>query len=104
MSKTIRFARGSSYLGDYLVGVSENGIIACDFSEEAFNVRFADWELVFDQAGLTEVVEKVGHRILDPGFEPHLAIDIRGVPYKVSIWWRYLQLGFPNDQRKCDAN
>ena len=65
MREVIRYAWGSSYLGKFLVGVSQQGVIACEFdfqpsgSEIDLKERFPEANLVADQEGLADVVDKL---------------------------------------------
>jgi AraC family transcriptional regulator of adaptative response/methylated-DNA-[protein]-cysteine methyltransferase len=66
MREIIRFAWGISSLGDFVVAMSEKGVVALEFSsmhtamENALRIRFPDADLERSQedlAGIMEVVE-----------------------------------------------
>ena len=96
MREIIRFAWGMSSLGDYMVAMSEKGVVALEFNscraaaEDALHIRFPDAELVGSQADLSDVLDRIGRAIEQPGFDPGLMLDLRGTPYEVDVW-RMLQ-------------
>lgn len=92
MRETIRFAWGISSLGDFVVAMSDTGIIGLEFSsqrsamEDALRVRFPDAELIDSQEGLAAVLEKVEQAIEEPGFDPDVPLDLCGTAYEVGVW------------------
>ncbi len=92
MSEIIRFAWGTSSLGNFIVAMSEKGLVALEFNshhaamEDALRVRFPDAEVIDGQTNLTDVLEKVVRAIEKPGFYPGLPLDFRGTPYEVKVW------------------
>jgi len=92
MREIIRLARGSSSLGDFMVATSDQGLVALEFSsshaesEDALRARFPEAEIVGDQQGLSDVLEKVHRAVEEPGFDPVIALDLRGTPYEVEVW------------------
>jgi AraC family transcriptional regulator, regulatory protein of adaptative response / methylated-DNA-[protein]-cysteine methyltransferase len=92
MGEIVRFAWGTSSLGDFMVAMSERGLVALEFNsrraptEETLRVRFPAADVVDSQADLANVVELVGRAIEDPGFDPGLALDLHGTPYEVNVW------------------
>jgi AraC family transcriptional regulator, regulatory protein of adaptative response / methylated-DNA-[protein]-cysteine methyltransferase len=92
MREIIRFAWGTSSLGDVMVAMSDKGLVALEFSsnraatEDALRVRFSDAEVIDGQEALTEVLEKVKRTIEEPGFDPAIPLDLRGTPYEVGVW------------------
>ena len=92
MTETIRFAWGTSSLGDFVVAISETGIVAVEFSadraamEHALQARFPDAALERGQDGLVEVAATVAGLIDDPAAECALPLDLRGTPYEVTVW------------------
>ena len=109
MREIIRFARGSSYLGNFLVAFSQRGVVACEFGltqnggEDELKKRFPEADLVADQEGLTDVIKKISRRIEDPKYDPQLPFDVRGVPYQLRIWWRYHQIQAPGSRYRAIA-
>src|SRR5258708_20551920 len=92
MREIIRFAWGTSSLGDFLVALSDQGLVAFEFAgqraamEDALRSRFPDAEVVADQDGLTEILDKMGQVIEQPGLDPKVPLDLRGTPYEVRVW------------------
>lgn len=92
MTETIRFAWGTSSLGDFVVAISETGIVAVEFSadhaamEHALQARFPDAALERSQDELIEVAATVVGLIDDPATECALPLDLRGTPYEVTVW------------------
>ena len=92
MPEIIRFAWGTSSLGDFIVAMSEKGIVALEFSsqrsamEDALRIRFPDAEIVDGQAELGDVLEKVEQALENPGLDPGILLDLRGTPYQTKVW------------------
>jgi AraC family transcriptional regulator of adaptative response/methylated-DNA-[protein]-cysteine methyltransferase len=92
MRENIRFAWGSSSLGDYMVAKSEQGLVAVEFSshrsatEAALRSRFAQTDVINRQQELSNVVQEVKRAIEDPGFDLAIPLDLRGTPYEVHVW------------------
>ena len=92
MRETIRYAWGTSSLGDFLVAMSDEGVVALEFvidrlsAENALRNRFPDTELVDSQTTLAPTLDKVVRAIEQPGFDPGLSLDMRGTPYEIQVW------------------
>jgi AraC family transcriptional regulator, regulatory protein of adaptative response / methylated-DNA-[protein]-cysteine methyltransferase len=92
MREIIRFAWGISPLGDFVVAMSDKGIVALEFSsmhaamEDALRVRFPEAELDWSQEELADVLEIVAGVIDNPGAGCDLPLDLRGTPYEVKVW------------------
>jgi AraC family transcriptional regulator, regulatory protein of adaptative response / methylated-DNA-[protein]-cysteine methyltransferase len=92
MHEIIRFAWGSSSLGDFIVAVSGKGLVAMEFGshraavEDALRVRFPECEVTRGQDELTDVVETVTRAIEEPGFDSAILLDLRGTSYEVRVW------------------
>ena len=92
MAETIRFAWGTSSLGDFLVATSETGLVALEFAadpaqlEDALRARFPDADVTCGQPDLTELLEQVREIIEQPGGDPGLPLDLRGTPYEIRVW------------------
>jgi AraC family transcriptional regulator, regulatory protein of adaptative response / methylated-DNA-[protein]-cysteine methyltransferase len=92
MREIIRFAWGSSSLGDFMVAMSAKGLVALEFSanqsaaEDALRVRFPQADVIDGAQELTDVLEKVQRAIEAPGFDPALPLDLRGTPYEIGVW------------------
>jgi AraC family transcriptional regulator of adaptative response/methylated-DNA-[protein]-cysteine methyltransferase len=92
MREIIRFAWGSSSLGDFMVAISDKGLVAIEFSsrsaatEDALRSRFPQARVVEGQERLAHVLERVTRAIEKPGFDPAIPLDLRGTPYEVEVW------------------
>jgi AraC family transcriptional regulator of adaptative response/methylated-DNA-[protein]-cysteine methyltransferase len=92
MREIIRFAWGDSSLGNFMVAMSEKGIVTLEFSshhsamENALRVRFPEADVINSREELTDILEKVGRAIEEPGFDPGVPLDLRGTPYEVEVW------------------
>ena len=87
MRESIRFAWGSSSLGDFMVAISKNGVVAVEFSsmhsatEEALSIRFPDAEFRRSRHELADVILA---RIDNPAIDCELPLDLRGTSYEVT--------------------
>jgi len=92
MRETIRFAWGISSLGDFIVAVSDKGLVALQFgshrstAEAALRARFPKVDVIDSQEQMTDVLERVGRAIEVPGFDPAIPLDLRGTAYEVGVW------------------
>jgi AraC family transcriptional regulator of adaptative response/methylated-DNA-[protein]-cysteine methyltransferase len=92
MCDFIRFAWGISSLGDFMVAMSDKGLVALEFGsnrpamEEALRVRFQEVDVTDSQQELSDVLVKVNRAIEEPGFDPAVPLDLRGTPYEVEVW------------------
>jgi AraC family transcriptional regulator of adaptative response/methylated-DNA-[protein]-cysteine methyltransferase len=92
MVETIRFAWGTSSLGDFIVATSERGLVALEFAahraemEKALRVRFPGADVIDGQSELTELLEQVTDVIEQPGRDAGLPLDLRGTPYEIKVW------------------
>jgi AraC family transcriptional regulator, regulatory protein of adaptative response / methylated-DNA-[protein]-cysteine methyltransferase len=92
MREIIRFAWGNSSLGDFVVALSDKGLVALEFNAdraaiaEALRDRFAEADVVENQQELSDVLERVTRAIEEPGFDPSVSLDLRGTPYEVEVW------------------
>jgi AraC family transcriptional regulator of adaptative response/methylated-DNA-[protein]-cysteine methyltransferase len=92
MREIIRFAWGTSSLGDFMVAMSGKGLVAVEFSsdhsatEDVLRIRFPDADVVGSEGGLHDVIERVTRAIEEPGFDPAMPLDLRGTPYEVGVW------------------
>ena len=64
MPEVIRFAWGNSSLGEFMVAMSDKGLVALelgssrDSAEEALRIRFPDAEVVSRQLELVDILDK----------------------------------------------
>jgi AraC family transcriptional regulator of adaptative response/methylated-DNA-[protein]-cysteine methyltransferase len=92
MREIIRFAWGTSSLGDFLVATSEKGLVALEFTshgaemEDALRGRFPDADVIDGQSDLTGLLEQVNRAIEQPDRDPGLPLDLRGTPYELTVW------------------
>jgi len=92
MREIIRFAWGTSSLGDFMVAMSDKGLVSVEFGsdqssmEEVLHARFPEADVIDSQDGLTDVLEKVGRALERPGFDPAVPLDLRGTAYEISVW------------------
>jgi AraC family transcriptional regulator of adaptative response/methylated-DNA-[protein]-cysteine methyltransferase len=92
MREVIRFAWGNSSLGEFMVAISDKGLVALEFgpshdsTEEALRIRFWDAEVVGAQAELVDILKKITRVIEEPGFDPELPLDMRGTAYEIKVW------------------
>jgi AraC family transcriptional regulator of adaptative response/methylated-DNA-[protein]-cysteine methyltransferase len=92
MRELIRFAWGGSFLGDYMVAASDRGVIAVEFAdqhsamEDALRARFPAAEVVEDQDGLANTLDKIGQAIECPGVDINVVLDMRGSPFDIDVW------------------
>src|ERR1700721_608403 len=92
MREIIRFAWGKSSLGDFMVAISDKGLVAVELgsnrtsTEIALGIRFPEAEIIGSPTELAGVLEKVKRAIEEPGFDPALPLDMRGTPYEIEVW------------------
>ncbi|MGO4841832.1 methylated-DNA--[protein]-cysteine S-methyltransferase, partial [Rhizobiaceae sp. 2RAB30] len=92
MREVIRFGWGISSLGDFVVAMSDKGVVALEFGslhtamEDALRIRFPDAELERSQEELADAIEIVAGVIDDPTTDCDLQLDLRGTPYEVKVW------------------
>jgi AraC family transcriptional regulator of adaptative response/methylated-DNA-[protein]-cysteine methyltransferase len=92
MREIIRFAWGISSLGDFMVAMSDKGLVALGFRsqrsspESALRARFPVADVIESPQELSDVVERVSRAIDEPGFDPAVPLDLRGTSYEVCVW------------------
>jgi AraC family transcriptional regulator, regulatory protein of adaptative response / methylated-DNA-[protein]-cysteine methyltransferase len=92
MREVIRFAWGISSLGDFMVAVSDKGLVALALGssrgamEEALRIRLPDAEVVNSQVELVNVLDKITRVVEEPGFDPELPLDMWGTSYEIKVW------------------
>jgi AraC family transcriptional regulator, regulatory protein of adaptative response / methylated-DNA-[protein]-cysteine methyltransferase len=88
----IRFSWGTSLLGDFMVAMSGQGLVALEFStwraatEDALRARFSAADVSESQQAMTDVVARLKRAIEEPGFDPAVTLDPRGTPYEIEVW------------------
>src|ERR1700726_5101881 len=89
MREVIRFAWGNSSLGEFMVAMSDKGLVALelgssrDSAEEALRIRFPGAEVVSRQLELIDILDKITRVIEDTGFDPEAPLDMRGSLYEI---------------------
>ena len=92
MREIIRFAWGTSSLGDFMIALSDGGLVALEFSarraaaEDALRARFPEADAVHRQQELTDIVDRAQRAIETPGLDPAIPLDLRGTPHQVEVW------------------
>jgi AraC family transcriptional regulator of adaptative response/methylated-DNA-[protein]-cysteine methyltransferase len=92
MSEIIRVGWESSSLGDFMVAMTHDGLVAVEFSsdraatEGALRDRFPEANVVDGQQDLAGVLDQVRRAIEEPGFDPGIQLDLRGTPYEIEVW------------------
>ena len=92
MSERIRYAWGSSSLGDFIAAASDDGLVAFEFGErgkrmlDILQMRFPDAAIVDDRSGLSDMVGKLEHLIDHPDQDPGIPLDVRGTDYEKKVW------------------
>jgi AraC family transcriptional regulator, regulatory protein of adaptative response / methylated-DNA-[protein]-cysteine methyltransferase len=94
MRDTIRFTWGTSSLGDFLVAMSNQGLVALEFADErtvverALRIRFPESLLIAEQEGLAEILGEVHQVIEGAEHDSRIPLDLRGTAYEVKVWQR----------------
>ncbi len=92
MQEIIRCRWGESTLGEFLIAISEQGVVALEFSSEKGSLeqdlrnRFPDAKLVMAAPELDSVVEKAIALIEDPVANTELVADLRGSDFQRQVW------------------
>lgn len=92
MRETIRFAWGTSALGDFMAAMSDKGLVVVEFGsnhpalEDTLRARFPEAKVIEDREDLADVLDRVRRAIEEPGFDPDISLDLRGTPYEIGVW------------------
>ena len=92
MQETIRYAWGTSSLGEFLCAASACGLVSLQFGKRESSLasilrhRFPGAALVEDPATLREAVEKAARLIEHPGQRTRLPVDLRGSDFERRVW------------------
>src|SRR5262249_27414777 len=92
MREVIRFAWGNSSLGEFMVAMSDKGLVALelgsspDSTEGALRIRFPEAEVLKGPGDLVDILDKIVRVIEEPDFDPELTLDMRGTAYEVKVW------------------
>jgi AraC family transcriptional regulator of adaptative response/methylated-DNA-[protein]-cysteine methyltransferase len=85
---TIRYAFGDSSLGPFSAALSGRGLalVAFDSGLAELEARFADADLVEDQAALAETIGKLAITIDHPEIDAGLTLDLQGSDFECRVW------------------
>jgi AraC family transcriptional regulator of adaptative response/methylated-DNA-[protein]-cysteine methyltransferase len=92
MSEHIRYAWGSSSLGNFIAATSDHGLVAFEFGEsgaamvDALRMRFAEASIEPDPVGLANIVRTLEHLVDHPSQDPGILPDMRGSDYQKQVW------------------
>ncbi len=88
MRETIFFAWGTGSLGDFMVAMSDKGLVALEFgsnrstAEDALRTRFPEADVADAQDALADVLEKAGRAIEEPVSIPAFRSIYAGRPMR----------------------
>jgi AraC family transcriptional regulator, regulatory protein of adaptative response / methylated-DNA-[protein]-cysteine methyltransferase len=92
MKETIRYAWGTSSLGEFIVASSDRGLVALEFGKRessfisALQNRFHEAELIEDSTSLEEIVQRAASLIEHPAATTILPVDMRGSDFERQVW------------------
>lgn len=92
MQEIIRYGWGASTLGEFLIAVSERGVVALEFGSEEGSLvqdlrnRFPDAKVIMAAPELEPVVEKAIELIEDPLTNTELVADLHGSDFQRQVW------------------
>jgi AraC family transcriptional regulator, regulatory protein of adaptative response / methylated-DNA-[protein]-cysteine methyltransferase len=92
MRETIRYAWGTSSLGDFIAVASARGVVALEFGTRegsltsALDCRFPEAELVEDCSALREIVEKAASLIEHTAAGASFPVELRGSDFQRQVW------------------
>lgn len=88
----IRYAWGTSSLGDFISAWGDDGLIAFEFAdpngEAVRNLQnaFPDALVINDIAGLASANAKLARLVDHPGEDPAIPLDLRGSDFEKRVW------------------
>jgi len=92
MQETIRYAWGTSSLGEFLCAASACGLVSLEFGKRESSLasllprRFPGAALIEDPATLQEAVEQAASLIEHPAQNARLPVDPRGSDFERQVW------------------
>ena len=92
MTETIRYAWGDSSLGNFIVAMSQRGVVALDFTEPGpeflavLGQRFPGAILVEDPQSLAGTIARLTQLIERPARTSDLPLDPRGSDFELRVW------------------
>jgi AraC family transcriptional regulator of adaptative response/methylated-DNA-[protein]-cysteine methyltransferase len=88
----IRYAWGTSSLGEFISAWGDDGLVAFEFADrdskalENLRNSFPMSAVVEDIAGLALENAKLAHLVDHPGEDPGIPIDLRGTEFEKRVW------------------
>jgi AraC family transcriptional regulator of adaptative response/methylated-DNA-[protein]-cysteine methyltransferase len=92
MKETIRYAWGTSSLGEFIAASSDCGLVALQFAKRegpltsALTSLFPEAQLVEDSLSLKETVDNVTSLIEKPAAGIGVPVDMRGSEFERMVW------------------
>jgi len=92
MSDHLRYAWGTSSLGDFLAVASDKGLVALEFGSRSdamldeLQTRLPQAVIEEDASGLADLVAGLADIVDHPGEEGGIALDPRGSDYQRKVW------------------
>lgn len=92
MPEQIRYAWGASSLGEFIVAVSDVGVLAFEFGDNraallsALESRLPEATVVNDPSGLVGTVTELEDIIDHPDKDAGIVLDMRGSDYQKQVW------------------
>jgi AraC family transcriptional regulator of adaptative response/methylated-DNA-[protein]-cysteine methyltransferase len=92
MIETIRYGFGQSSLGDFLLAMSERGLVAFEFASQgpatldALRLRFSGAVSREDGQSLAETAAQLSRLVDHPEGDPGIPLDPRGSDYQKQVW------------------
>jgi AraC family transcriptional regulator, regulatory protein of adaptative response / methylated-DNA-[protein]-cysteine methyltransferase len=92
MKETIRYAWGTSSLGEFIAASSDRGLVALEFAKRegpltsALTRLLPQAQLVEDSRSLKKTVENVTSLIEHPAAGISVPVDMRGSDFELKVW------------------
>jgi AraC family transcriptional regulator of adaptative response/methylated-DNA-[protein]-cysteine methyltransferase len=92
MSEQIRYAWGTSSLGDFIAAVSDVALVAFEFVDpqtaalDALHNRFPIAVIEEDAGGLGEIVRKLEDLVDHPDQDPGIPLKMHGSDFQKKVW------------------
>ena len=94
----IRYAWGTSSLGDFISAWSDDGLVVFEFADRGSNAvetlqnSFPASAVVEDIAGLAAANAKLAHLVDHPWEDPGIPLDLRGADLEKRVWSLLLEI------------
>jgi AraC family transcriptional regulator, regulatory protein of adaptative response / methylated-DNA-[protein]-cysteine methyltransferase len=92
MQEQIRYAWGASSLGEFIVAVSDVGVLAFEFGDNraallsALESRLPEATVVNDPSGLVGTLAELESVVDHPEKDAEIVLDMRGSAYQKQVW------------------